>query len=881
VNPILLHQLRKHLPADLAGHAGLQAFLGAIDATFTEFQQHQAHAEHTLDVVSAELTEANEKIRHDSESRLAALDDRYRQTLELQQAMILCFEQSPSGDFIHTLCSGRLVRRLGWDAQKVIGHTLDNFLAPHQSAKLKQAYATAWTGYECQVEITSRDDFLIALASLRPRIEGGRVREVIVSCVEITALKLAQAEAHKLALVAARTDNAVVITNAHGYIEWTNEGFTRITGYTFQEVVGRKPGTFLQGPETDPDTILFMRDHLSRGESFRTEIFNYGKGNRRYWLALEVQPIRDEAGVLTHFMAVESDITQRRQNDESLRVQFALAQALAGSASLADARHALLRSIGAAMGWRIGLIWMVDTISDTLFCADHWIRDSLDCAEFIEASCQLALARNEALPGRVWASATTEWHPDLAGDPNCPRSALALRHSLHCAVALPIHIGGKVLGVVEFLSEKYERADEARLRTFAALGTHIGQFFERVQAEDTLRRRSEELVEANTELARASRLKDAFLASMSHELRTPLNSILGLSESLVTGLHGPLNDKQTRYLELVGTSGRHLLSLINDILDLAKIESGQQELECEPCRLSDLCNGSIQLVAPMAAKRRQELSCEVTAPDLRLHADARRLKQVLVNLLGNAVKFTPEGGRLGLRVHATRDDVRFEIWDRGIGISATDLPRLFTPFQQLDSRLSRQYEGTGLGLSLVKQLTALHGGRVEVASRSGEGSTFTVILPASLIVPEPPPPDASLATADTTLAPATTPAEKRLILIADDNPLNVLAIHDYLEIKGYRVEVAENGRIAIEKTRTLRPSLIVMDVQMPVMDGLEATRTIRALPDPTLAATPIIALTALAMSRDRELCLAAGANDCLVKPCNPSKLLARITTLAP
>ena len=879
MNPILLRQMRKHLAPDLAAHPGLQKFIGTLDATLTELQQHQAHAEHTLDVVSAELTEAHEKIRRDSETRIAAIDDRYLQTLELQQGMILCFEQSPSGDFIHTLCSGHLVRRLGWDAKKVIGHTLDNFLPPHQSAKLKQAYATAWTGHECQVEVSSRDDFLVALASLRPRIEGGHVREVIVSCVEITALKLAQAEARKLALVAARTDNAVVITNARGYIEWANEGFTRITGYTLQEVVGRKPGSFLQGPETNPATILFMRDHLSRGEGFRTEIFNYGKDDRRYWLSIEVQPMRDESGVLTHFMAVESDITRRRQNDESLRVQFALAQALAGSASLAEAGHALLSAIGGEMGWRIGMLWMVDPVDDTLFCADHWTRDPLDCAEFIEASCQLNLKRNEALPGRVWAAASTEWHPDLAGDPDCPRASLALRHSLHCAVALPVHIGEKVLGVVEFLSDKYERADEARLRTFTALGTHIGQFFERVQTEDSLRRRSEELVQANAELARASRLKDAFLASMSHELRTPLNSILGLSESLAAGLHGPLNDKQTRYLELVGTSGRHLLSLINDILDLAKIESGQQQLECEPCRVSDLCNGSIQLVAPMAAKRRQELSCEVAVPDLRLHADARRLKQVLVNLLGNAVKFTPEGGRLGLRVHATPADIRFEIWDRGIGIAATDLPRLFTPFQQLDSRLAREYEGTGLGLSLVKQLTALHGGRVEVASRSGEGSTFTVILPASLVVPEPPPPEPAVAD-DIASTPVNAPVEKRLILIADDNPLNVLAIHDYLEIKGYRVEIAENGRIAVDKTRVLRPALIVMDVQMPVMDGLEATRTIRALPDTALAATPIIALTALAMSRDRELCLAAGANDCLVKPCNPSKLLARITTLA-
>jgi PAS domain S-box-containing protein len=807
------------------------------------------------------------------EQRLAALDDRYRQTLELQQGMILCFEETASGEFIHTLCAGHLVRRLGWNAQKVIGHTLDHFLSPAQSAKLKQAYATAWTGHECQVEITSRDDFLVALASLRPRSENGRVREVIVSCVEITALKQAEAEARKLALVAARTDNAVVITNARGYIEWTNAGFTRITGYDFQEVVGRKPGSFLQGPETDPATIRFMRDHLSRGEGFRTDILNYGKDGRRYWLSLEVQPMRADTGVLTGFMAVESDITQRRQAEESLRVQFSLAQALAHSASFDEARHALLRAIGLEMGWCIGLLWMVDADGEKLSCTGHWARDPLDPAGFIEATRGFSFARGEALPGRAWASSSTEWHPDLAGDPACPRAALALRHSLHCAVAMPIHLGGKVFGVAEFLSNRCEFPDEARLHTFAALGTHIGQFFERMQAEEALRRRGEELTRANAELARASRLKDAFLASMSHELRTPLNGILGLSESLVAGTHGPLNEKQHRYLELVGASGRHLLSLINDILDLAKIESGQQQLDCAPCLLDDVCNESVQLVAPMAAKRRQDLACELSAPGLRLHLDARRMKQVLVNLLGNAVKFTPEAGRLGLRVHTTPDEVRLAVWDRGIGIAEADIPRLFAPFQQLDNRLSREYEGTGLGLSLVKQLTALHGGRVEVASRPGEGSTFTVVLPASLIVPAPSP--------TAVLAPAapSSSGEKRLILIADDHPLNILALQDYLGMKGWRVEIAENGRVAVEKTRALRPALIVMDVQMPVMDGLEATRAIRASDDPALAATPIIALTALSMNRDRELCLAAGADDCLVKPCNPGKLLAHITAL--
>jgi signal transduction histidine kinase/ActR/RegA family two-component response regulator len=378
------------------------------------------------------------------------------------------------------------------------------------------------------------------------------------------------------------------------------------------------------------------------------------------------------------------------------------------------------------------------------------------------------------------------------------------------------------------------------------------------------------------EASAANKAKSTFLAMMSHELRTPLNSILGLSESLTEGIHGPLNEKQNRYLTLVVSSGRHLLNLINDILDLAKIESGRDEIQFAPCSLREICETSLQMVAPLARRRRQTL--EHTLPDrgIQLRADSRRLTQVLVNLLGNAVKFTPEEGVLGLRVTVQSSEVVFEIWDRGIGIAAEDLPRLFNPFVQLDDRLSRAYEGTGLGLALVKQIVSIHGGRTEVASEKGRGTTFTVILPCSpeTSAPAPVVPSPAADFTDVQSAP-------HLILIAEDNPLNIVALRDYLEIKGCTVEVAENGLVALEKTRALRPALILMDVQMPVLDGIEAMRRIRDLPDAALSATPIIAVTALAMPQDREACFDAGANDYLSKPYSLPELHRRILSLLP
>jgi PAS domain S-box-containing protein len=377
----------------------------------------------------------------------------------------------------------------------------------------------------------------------------------------------------------------------------------------------------------------------------------------------------------------------------------------------------------------------------------------------------------------------------------------------------------------------------------------------------------------------ANTAKSAFLAMMSHELRTPLNSILGLSESLLERIHGPLTEKQDRYLGLVLTSGRHLLSLINDILDLAKIESGREDLQLSPLPIGTLCNSALEVIQPMVAKRGQSLSVELPPGRDYVCADGRRLQQILVNLLGNAVKFTPAGGSLGLEVRTAGEEVVLCVWDRGIGIAGADLPRIFRPFVQLDARLAREYGGTGLGLALVKQLVALHNGRIEVTSTPGEGSRFTVTLPLC----EPPAPlphvPSSAVSSDAPLAVPPPGTEGLRVLLAEDTELNIIPVRDYLQIMGCHVEIAENGAVAVEKAVRLHPDIILMDVQMPVLDGIQATRRIRALADPAVSMIPILAVTALAMPGDREQCLEAGANDYVSKPYSLIDLHQRIIAL--
>jgi PAS domain S-box-containing protein len=380
--------------------------------------------------------------------------------------------------------------------------------------------------------------------------------------------------------------------------------------------------------------------------------------------------------------------------------------------------------------------------------------------------------------------------------------------------------------------------------------------------------------ERTTELERALRAKDEFLASMSHELRTPLNAILGLSESLAENIAGPLNEKQQRYVKTISESGNHLLSLINDILDLARIESGQVVLNIVEVDLQQLCQACLRMINQLAHKKEQEVSLEVEEGIGSIWVDERRLKQILVNLLSNAVKFTPSGGELGLKVHADpwEKRVMFTVWDHGIGISEEDRKRLFKPFVQLDSSLSREAPGTGLGLALVAQMVRLHGGSVQLESKLKEGSRFTVTLPWEPALATDP--ELRLKSTGKFRAIRSDARDRPIILLVEDTKDATVMVTDYLQMNGYQVLSARDALTGLDLARRTRPDLILMDIHLPGMDGLEATRRLRA--DPEFRTLPIIALTALAMPGDRERCLAAGATDYVTKPVSLKKLAVLI-----
>jgi PAS domain S-box-containing protein len=434
----------------------------------------------------------------------------------------------------------------------------------------------------------------------------------------------------------------------------------------------------------------------------------------------------------------------------------------------------------------------------------------------------------------------------------------------------PIYQGNTLIGAVVTFADITQRkaADEA------LQSAHDQLREERVLLAQRVQERTAELNLANAALEKSAKAKDAFLASMSHELRTPLTTIMGLTEFLSDQLYGPLNSDQEKATETILESSRHLLALINDVLDVAKVEAGKMELHWDEVPVQQLAESSLRMIHQQAQKKGIQVSCH-TDPEIRfVFGDPRRLKQMLINLLSNAVKFTPDGGSVGLEITSDQGhrEILLKVRDNGIGIPAEEQERLFRPFVQAGNSITRSDTGTGLGLALVYRMAQLHGGRVELESTPGKGSLFTIYLPwrksngETKLTPKSGSPDS----ADLQFPTDTT------ILIAEDNPTIQSLLREYLEKHGLQVLLASDGESALKLAQEYRPDLMLMDVQLPIMDGLETVHRMRQ--DPALSKVTVIALTALAMPGDRERCLEAGMDDYISKPVGMRELLQLIAS---
>jgi signal transduction histidine kinase/CheY-like chemotaxis protein/HPt (histidine-containing phosphotransfer) domain-containing protein len=419
---------------------------------------------------------------------------------------------------------------------------------------------------------------------------------------------------------------------------------------------------------------------------------------------------------------------------------------------------------------------------------------------------------------------------------------------------------------IEYLGESFNGMIEALVASKEEIRQH------QETLEDRIRRRTEELGKAMHAALAASQAKSEFLANMSHELRTPMNGLLGMLDLV---LDGGIAGEQKEQLETAQRCAYALLALLNDILDLSKIEAGKMMLEKIPFNVRTVVEDCVKSQAAKASQKRIDLRFEVdAAAEAQIQGDPLRIRQIAVNLLSNAIKFTDHGWvRVRLATAARSDgrvNVSLEVSDTGCGIPADKLPSMFDKFTQADGSISRKYGGTGLGLAITRKLVDLLGGEIRVESEIRKGSTFTVALPcerAPVIAAEP---ERAIQNQDQP-APAESPAR---LLLVEDNLVNQKVVLAILRRKGYHIDVANDGREALTRLETTAYDLVLMDVQMPVLDGLEATRAIRR--EPRWDRLPIVAMTAHAMNGDRERCLQAGMNGYISKPVQPAHLVSMI-----
>jgi CheY-like chemotaxis protein/nitrogen-specific signal transduction histidine kinase len=397
--------------------------------------------------------------------------------------------------------------------------------------------------------------------------------------------------------------------------------------------------------------------------------------------------------------------------------------------------------------------------------------------------------------------------------------------------------------------------------------------------ESEVARRTQALVElneklqiSNDQLKRANRLKSEFLANMSHELRTPLNAIIGFSELLQEGSYGALSSDQNDFVKDIHASGRHLLGLINDILDLSKIEAGRMTLHPEECELNEIVRETLTVVHPQALKKKLVLEALIDPGAAFVKLDAGKIKQVMYNLVSNAVKFTPDGGRIDIAGSAEGRDLVLSVSDTGVGIADEDAAHIFDEFYQVDGSYTRKHEGTGLGLALVKNLVEMHGGSVTVESAPGKGSRFSVRLPAAVSssVEE----TAASRTEGEIAITRRQEGERGVVMVVEDNPMNMRLTRNILASHGFGVLEAPTGEAALRLIHERRPDLILMDLQLPGLDGLALTRMIQT--DPATSGIPTVALTACSMKGDEDRAREAGCVGYITKPVSAASLPSQV-----
>ncbi len=680
----------------------------------TEITEHQ-QTEQKLQIRTQELTQR--VLEHQqAEEALRESETRYRTLIETIPYGI----QENDTNGIITFSNAAHANMLGYREGELIGKAIwDFFDSPSPQDKLRTYLATVLKEQPLPSPyLTTNRTAQGQLIDLQidwnyKRDKHGQISGFISVLTDITKRNQNEDQLRKLYRAVEQSPSVVVITDIKANIEYVNPKFTDITGYSFAEVIGKNPRILKSGETPSAEYQRLWKTIVAGGE-WRGEFHNKKKNGELYWESASISPILDGAGIITHYLAVKEDITERKRIEEKLAAE---------------------------------------------------------------------------------------------------------RHNLEITVA--------------------ERTKELRL---------------------TL----QQVEEANLRLENANQAKSRFLSSMSHELRTPLTAILGFTDLLAEQFFGQLNDKQLNYVRQIESSGKHLLNLINDLLNVAKIDAGAMELELEQATPVDFIQTTVAMMTNQFRKKGITLTVQIE-PELQyVVVDIKKCKQIMLNLLSNALKYTPLGGQVV--VHAFKESAaqfQVEVSDTGTGIEPNEIEKIFSEFHQADRVRDAHMGGTGIGLALTRRLVELHGGEIKVNSEVGKGSTFWFTIPIKTL-------PVFYTDPEETVELVKDVPRGRRILIVEDNEINRLMLLDMLSVYDHQVIEAINGKEAIELAKIHQPELIFMDMRMPIMDGLEATRRLRQLAE--FDDVPIIALTASTGSEAEEHQIAIGCTEHVAKPIQSREL---------